>query len=239
MTANRSTGDQDPQAPTAKRVDAANRAREARVPQFPAQDDAPAGGAPPGAPGPWPPEQVVQVGSPASLLALIPQLLGFEPRMSIVFLGAQAPSGRVRLTLRFDLPGEPDRGIADELARHALGVLAAQGFGAGVAVGYGPGRLVSPLVDAVRRRAAELGFQLSEVLRAEDNRYWSYLCTEPACCRPDGESYDVPGHPVTAAFTAAGAAPVLASREALTGSIAMLAGPAGEAMAAATRQAEA
>jgi len=153
-------------------------------------------------------------------------------------LGAELPRGRVRLTVRFDLPKAPDLNLADEIARRAMGVLIAQGFYTGVAVGYGPGRLVTPVVDAVRRRAADLGFQFSEVLRAEGGRYWSYLCTEPSCCSPDGEPYDLAGHPVTAAFAEAGALPVLASREELAASVAPLDGPAGEAMFQATLQAE-
>jgi Domain of unknown function (DUF4192) len=183
-------------------------------------------------------DKVVRVGSPASLLALVPQLLTFQPRDSIVLLGAQPPRGRVRLTLRFDLPPRPDLALADELARHAMAVLVAQGFTTGVAVGYGPGRLVTPVADAIRKHAADLGVRLTEVLRAESGRYWSYLCTEPSCCSPDGEPYDVSGHPVTTAFAAAGAPPVLASREELAASVAPLAGEAGRSMLAATRRAE-
>ena len=213
----------------AKRVRAANRSR---------QPDAATGAGAASQAGPGDPARVVRVGSPASLLALVPQLLGFEPRNSIVLVGAMPPRGRVRLTLRFDLPTTPDLAIADELARHAMGVLVAQGFETGVVVGYGPGRLVTPVADAVRRHAAGLGFRLTDVLRAEGKRYWSYVCSEPSCCSPDGEPYDVPGHSVTAAFAAAGAPPVLASREELAASVATLDGPAGEAMLMATRLAE-
>jgi len=184
------------------------------------------------------PEQSVRIGSPAALLAIVPQLLTFEPRLSLVLLGAELPHGRVRLTVRFDLPRTPDPDLADEVARRAMSVLVAQGFQAGVAVGYGPGRLVTPVADAVRRHAAGLGFRLSEVLRAEDGRYWSYLCTEPSCCSPDGEPYDVAGHPVTAAFAQAGAPPVLASRDELAALTAPLDGPEGEAMFQATLLAE-
>jgi len=193
---------------------------------------------PPGAGGASDPERVVRIGSPAALLAIVPQLLSFEPQMSLVVLGAELPRGRVRLTVRFDLPATPDLELADEIARRAMGVLAAQGFRAGVAVGYGPGRLVTPVADAVRKRAADLGFRLSEFLRVEDGRYWSYLCTEPGCCSPDGEPYDVARHPVTAAFAEAGAGPVLASREELAALIAPLDGPEGEAMFQATLRAE-
>ncbi len=181
---------------------------------------------------------MIRIGSPASLLAIVPQLLGFEPRDSLVVLGAEPPRGRVRLTVRFDLPRTPDLALADEIARRAMGVLVAQGFQTGVAVGYGPGRLVTPVADAVRRHAADLGFRLSEVLRAEAGRYWSYLCTEPSCCSPDGESYDVAGHSVTSAFAEAGVRPVLASREELAGLVAPLDGPEGEAMFQAILRAE-
>jgi hypothetical protein len=192
----------------------------------------------PGAPQDGSGEKVVRITSPSSLLALVPQLLGFEPRMSIVVVGTRPPRGLVQLTVRFDLPRTPDPGIADEVARHALSVLVAQGFRTGVSVGYGPGRLVTPVADALRRHAAGLGFRLTEVLRAEDRRYWSYLCTQPACCPAEGVPYDVPGHPVTAQFAEAGAPPVLADRTELAATVAALDGAAAQSMIEATRRAE-
>jgi hypothetical protein len=182
-------------------------------------------------------QAAVRIGSPAALLALVPQLLGFDPQMSVVVLGAEPPRGRVRLTLRFEVPETPDLALADEIGRRAVGTLMAQGFRAGVAVGYGPGRLVTPVADAVRRQAAGSGFRLAEMLRAEGGRYWSYLCTEPSCCSPDGVPYDVASHSVTSAFAGAGAPPVLASREELAALVAPLDGPEGEAMYQATLQA--
>jgi len=183
-------------------------------------------------------QSLIRIGSPAALLALVPQLLGFGPRLSIVVLGATPPRGRVRLTVRFDLPKTPDLALADEIGRRALGVLVAHGFSLGVAVGYGPGRLVTPVADAVRRRADELGFQLSEVLRADGGRYWSYLCTDPSCCPPDGVPYDIATSPVTSAFAEAGHRPVLASREELAARVAPLDGLEGEAMLRATLDAQ-
>ena len=44
---------------------------------------------------------------PSSLLALVPQLMGFEPQMSIVRASGRAASRRAdgcSITLRFDLP---------------------------------------------------------------------------------------------------------------------------------------
>jgi hypothetical protein len=158
--------------------------------------------------------------------------------MSIVVLGAELPRGRVRLTTRFELPSSPDLVLADEVGRKAISILVAQGFRAGVAVGYGPGRLVTPVADAVRRHAASLGFSLTEVLRAEGGRFWSYLCQNPECCPPDGVPYDVASHPVTRAFAEAGAPPVLASREELAASVAPLDGADGEAMLQTTCRAQ-
>jgi hypothetical protein len=190
------------------------------------------------APRPGTPRRVVRIGAPAALLALVPQLLGFEPRDSIVMMGVAPPRGRVQLTLRFDLPGASESGTADVIARHLLSILTAQGLKAGVAVGYGPGSLVTPVADALRAYAERIGFRLTELLRAHDGRYWSYLCTEPACCPADGVPYDAAGHPVTAAFAAAGAPPVLTDRAELVASVAALDGAAGQSMREATRLAE-
>ena len=197
-------------AARSRQRDASGQASEGQASEGPA--DVGPTGVGPGVPLEVSGESIVRITSPSSLLALVPQLMGFEPRESIVVVGTRPPRGLVQLTVRFDLPRTPDPGIADEVARHALSVLVAQGFRTGVAVGYGPGRLVTPVADALRRHAAGLGFRLTEVLRAEDRRYWSYLCTQPACCPAEGVPYNVPGHPVTAQFAAAGAPPVLADR---------------------------
>lgn len=190
------------------------------------------------APRPGTPQRVVRIGAPASLLALVPQLLGFEPRDSIVLMGVAPPRGRVQLTLRFDLHGASDPGTADVIARHLLSILTAQGLKAGVAAGYGPGSVVTPVADALRAHAARIGFRLTELLRAHDGRYWSYLCTEPACCPADGVPYDAASHPVTAAFAAAGVPPVLTDRAELVASVAALDGAVGQSMREATGLAE-
>jgi hypothetical protein len=218
-----------------KRVLAAVRSQQRKASGQPSRVPA---GKDPGAPLEDSDEKVVRITSPSSLLALVPQLMGFEPRMSIVVIGARPPRGLVQLTVRFDLPSTPDPGTADEVARHALSVLVAQGFRTGVSVGYGPGRLVTPVADALRRHAAGLGFRLTEVLRAEDGRYWSYLCTQPACCPAEGVPYNVSGHSVTAEFAAVGAPPVLADRAELAATVAALDGAAAQSMNEATRRAQ-
>ena len=146
----------------------------------------------------------IRIGSPASLLAVVPGLLGFEPGNSIVVVGTESPGAAVRLTLRYDVPDPRRPAVAAALAAHAVGVLAAQGVSTAVAVGYGSDTAVSPVAAALRERAAESGITLTEVLRAEGQRYWSYVCTEPSCCPPEGTPYDVAGHPAARALAAAG-----------------------------------
>lgn len=180
--------------------------------------------------------QTVRVSGPASLLALVPHLLGFQPADSVVVIGTAPPSGQVRLTLRYDLPDPPDADIAREIARHAAEVLAAQELQTAAVVGYGSGPAVTPVADALRERAAATGLQITEMLRAENQRYWSYVCANPRCCAPEGTPYS-PDHPAVEAL-AASRGPVLPSREELAATVAPASGTDAEVMAEATRRAE-
>ncbi|MGH3284251.1 MAG: DUF4192 family protein [Streptosporangiaceae bacterium] len=178
----------------------------------------------------------VRIGSPASLLAIVPHLLGFEPASSMVIV-AMKPRGQVLLTLRYDLPDPPDPQITAGIAGHAIDVLTAQRVETAVAVGYGSGPLVTPVAGALRTCAPQAGIEVAEILRAEDSRYWSYLCTDPACCPPEGTPFEAAGHPASAAMPAAGGK-VLGARSELADTVAALGGQAGESMRRATRRAE-
>jgi Domain of unknown function (DUF4192) len=179
-------------------------------------------------------ERRIRVGSPASLLAVVPVLLGFEPGNSMVVIGIEEPGADVRLTLRYDLP---DPELAPAVAGHAMSVLAAQRIQTAVAVGYGPEHLVSPVAAALRDGAPEAGVTVTELLRAENQRYWSYLCGDPACCPPEGKPFDVTDHPAARAVAVEGAR-VLASRDALAATVAPVTGAPAEHMREATREAE-
>ena len=186
-----------------------------------------------------PSERRVRIGSPTALLAVVPLLLGFEPGNSMVVIGTEPPRAEVRVTLRYNLPDPPDGRLAAEIVRHAVGVLAAQHIESAVAVGYGPEYLVSPLAEALRDHSPQAGIAVTELLRAEQFRYWSYICAEPGCCPPEGTPFDVRDHPAALAMMAASAeATVLASRDELVASLAPAGGEAGAAMHRATRRAE-
>ena len=179
----------------------------------------------------------VRISTPAGLLAVIPFLLGFTPTNSLVVIGSASPLGRIRVALRYDLPGPPDAGLAAQIAAHATGALTCQQITSAVVAGYGPGRLVTPVVGAIRQAASSTGVELRDVLRVHEGRYWSYLCSEPSCCPADGVPFDAAGHPAARLLASQGL-PVLAGRDALAATIAPVTGAEAEAMVEATRQAE-
>jgi len=183
------------------------------------------------------PGRTVRISSPASLLAVIPAILEFQPANSLVVIGTERPRDQVRVTFRYDLPDPRHPARAAALAEHMVDVLRSQRVSTAAAVGYGPDEAVAPVAAALRERAAAADITIFELLRAEEGRYWSYVCTEPSCCPPDGTPFDVTGHPVTRAFLAAGGK-VLASRDELAATLTAVGGERAEAMRRATRDAE-
>ena len=174
----------------------------------------------------------VRVGSADGILAVVPHLLGFHPRDSLVILGIGGPHARIRLAFRYDLPDPPDEELATDIAAHATTVLARQKLTMAIAVGYGSGEVVTPVVEVVAHALLKAGVNVQDVLRVHGGRYWSYLCGDPDCCPPDGVPYDLAGHPASAALAAAGLT-VRADRAELASTIAPVtdaAGPMREAV---------
>jgi hypothetical protein len=183
----------------------------------------------------------IKVASIGDLLAVIPHLLGFHPDVSLVVvaLTGRRPgtsAGRIKVTFRYDLPDPPDPKAAGAITEHAVAVLHSLRIGMAVIVGYGPGRLVTPLADRFRAALPTAGITLRDVLRVEDGRYWSYLCGNPGCCPAEGVAFESSGHPATAALRSAGRDP-LPDRAALAATIAPVTGLAAESMELATARA--
>jgi len=165
----------------------------------------------------------VRLSSPADVLAAVPPLFGFHPAQSLVVIGAGGRRDRLRLGFRYDLPDPPDAAAARQITGHAVAVLAKRKATTVIAVGYGPGRLVTPLIDLLATAARESGLAVRELLRVEDGRYWSYLCRDVDCCPAEGVPFDPRSHPVTAVMSAAGL-PAYPDREALARTISPLTG---------------
>lgn len=180
---------------------------------------------------------MLRVGSPASLLAVIPGLLGFHPARSLVVVGAGPPRGRIEVAFRYDLPEPPDRGAATRIASHAAGILARQQLTLAVVVGYGPGTMVTPVADALVGELRRAGITLHDMLRVDNGRYWSYSCQDPHCCPAEGVPFDPASHPTAGAMAAAGSK-ALRDRAALAATIAPLGGLVGESMRQAAHRAE-
>jgi len=178
----------------------------------------------------------VRIRSVAGVLAIVPRLLGFTPHHSLVVVGITA-EGQLQLAFRYDLPSPPAADMAAAMTGHALSVLAQQELPVAVVVGYGPGAAVTPLADAFRAAAPGAGVRLHDVLRVQEGRYWSYLCTNPACCAPEGVVFDPDADPAARALTAAGLR-VLPSREALAATIAPVTGTGENDLLHAAKQAE-
>jgi hypothetical protein len=183
------------------------------------------------------PAVVVRAGSPSALLALVPHLLGFVPEASLVVMGLAPPRDRIRVTLRYDLPDPPEADHVADLAAHAVAVLSAQRLAAAVAVGYGPEALVTPVASELREAAWQAAIDVSEFLRVQDGRYWSYVCGNEDCCPAAGVPFDATADPAAAALARDGI-PVLASRADLAARVAPLGGIAAESMRQATRRAD-
>jgi hypothetical protein len=178
----------------------------------------------------------LRVDSVAGLLAAIPHLMGFTPASSLVVLGITS-GNLVGVALRCDLPDPPSGSDAAEIAAHAIGVLAREQLPGSVVIGYGPGRLVTPLIDAVRAAAARAGVKLRDLLRVEDGRYWSYQCADPGCCPAEGVPFDPGSHPVARALIAEGQL-ALPSIDAVAAMITPVTGADARAMRPATGHAE-
>jgi len=179
----------------------------------------------------------IQVGSLDGVLAVVPHLLGFHPSSSLVVLGIGGPRGQVKLAFRYDLPDPPDSSLARDIAAHASAVLRRQHISTAIAIGYGPGSLVTPVADLLRVVLRTAGITIRDLLRVEDGRYWSYMCSDPGCCPAQGVPFEVAGHPAAAALTDAGLT-VHPDRASLARTLAPLPGAgAAESMTAATDRA--
>jgi hypothetical protein len=162
----------------------------------------------------------VRLGGPGELLDLIPYLLGFHPRQSLVLVALRGQTdsraGRVGAAVRLDLA---DLAVDPTAVRRAAGMVS-RGADAVVAVVYHddqPTGGVLPAAEAVEdveREIEDAGVELRDALLAAGHRWWSYLCSSPDCCPPEGRPRGEGVSAAVAAATYAGLS-VLPDRDAL------------------------
>lgn len=175
----------------------------------------------------------LKVKGPADLIQAVPYLLGFHPAESLVAVALRGARQRLDLTLRLDLSDEADSSDADSNDATSMIVadyLARNRADAAVLVVYTesahPGSETlgdlprSSLVDAVARELELRGIAVQDRLLVSRGRWRSYLCTDAACCPPEGLALPsaAAASVVSATATYAGLA-VLPSRDALVESL--------------------
>jgi hypothetical protein len=134
--------------------------------------------------------------SPADVVSAIPYLIGFHPADSVVVLACDDGAGAY--AVRLDLTAH------DALLEHIADLVARRRPEAVILAGYGAAGRVTPMVERVRDRLQTRGVRLREALRVEEDRFWSYLCSDLACCPPEGTRVDVRASPIAAAAIAGG-----------------------------------
>ncbi len=141
------------------------------------------------------------------LLAVIPFLLGFHPRESVVTVFVR--SGRIILTARLDLPPPEASAAYAEMLRRLI-----RQHGGDEIVVLGYSAQPEPARAFLSRLLEELPPEMvNEALYADGSRWWSMSCDGP-CCPAEGTPYAVDSHPLAAEAVLAGKA-VRADRDAL------------------------
>ncbi|MGB8649872.1 MAG: DUF4192 domain-containing protein [Mycobacteriales bacterium] len=137
-----------------------------------------------------PDRPVARLTTPAEMVASLPVCLGYTPSESLVVGCCHEPRGRMGLTVRIDLPGaEHETAVVDEVERIVRGQRSTRVLLA-VYTEEADGRLRARtgLVDALRDRFADL--VVTEAVLVRGGRFWSYLCSVPTCCPPEGTPVD-------------------------------------------------
>ncbi|HEX3004443.1 MAG TPA: DUF4192 domain-containing protein [Angustibacter sp.] len=135
-------------------------------------------------------QPVVTVSGPGDLVSLVPYLVGFHPRRSLVVLSLRGPRLRCGLAARFDLPGAAT--TAEEFAAEAVPCLLRDQPSQVALLVYDEPRWEPDerpwqvLVDALEQRFAEEGVPVKEAVYVGDERFWSMTCRSPECCPQAG-----------------------------------------------------
>ncbi|MBF0687029.1 MAG: DUF4192 domain-containing protein [Cellulomonas sp.] len=165
------------------------------------------------------PPLLLRLGESRELLALVPHLLGFQPRDSAVVVSLRGPRGQVGLVARVDLADVADPVHGPQVARSLATHLDRDGARRAVLVLYAetsaPAGAVR--VDAAVSHVAEafdVPFGGTDVVVVGDHAYRCLACDD-TCCPPQGRPLsDLQGSRAGAEMVLAGSV-VAAGRDAL------------------------
>jgi hypothetical protein len=141
---------------------------------------------------------LLRVSGPAEIVQLVPYILGFHPTDSLVMVALRGR--RVVASARNDLDAPID------LVLPWCGAVARAGADTVVAALYCNDVAGVPLPH--REYVADLvalchdhHLRVIDVLAVSEGRWWSYQCSEPSCCSPDGTPIDQAGAIAAAAVS--------------------------------------
>lgn len=142
------------------------------------------------------PQGQLSVTDAEGVISLVPHMLGFHPRESLVVLIMQGNA--LEATLRIDLPGS-GLGLPStrRLARHLVDYMRAapDADGACLVVYSEQERTAESLpcqgfIDVVATQLQRCGYRIHDAWLVGCQRWWSYFCTDTACCPGDGRPLD-------------------------------------------------
>jgi hypothetical protein len=180
----------------------------------------------------------IRIRCPEDLLAVVPYVCGYHPADgTLAVAGVTGP--RLSYVACSDLP-EPDLDAeqAADLVAQIAAHTANEESDLVALVAYGPATRVDPIAAAAPAAFAAAGIWVKDMLRVTGDRWWSYLCTNPDCCPPEGHLFDPHSHPLAATAAEAGLV-AHPDRAALAAQLAPVTGAARAAMDAATQAARA
>lgn len=161
----------------------------------------------------------MRVRTPGDIVASLPALLGYHARDSIVLMLLGGHPSQVRLTMRLDMPQGCDVTVWSAVSRAFLpGVRNADADEAVLVMLDSDEQSADALAEVLSADLDDYGVDIRDVLVVGEGRYRSILCSDVACCPPEGTPV-----PSTGAATAAAVATgqvIAASRDELRAEIA-------------------
>jgi hypothetical protein len=171
----------------------------------------------------------IRISDPEELIDLVPYLIGFHPRESLVlvgFGGGNSPRGvgQVQVAVRVDLPADESR--CEEL-QQVVDALAGSSVCSAVAVLVTDSHGGNPRASAPMKQLSAVlgelldsaGIALIDLLVADDARWWSLACGDAECC-PVGGLPRSKGSSVAAAQATMAGLVAFADRDELEGQLA-------------------
>lgn len=125
----------------------------------------------------------VTISSPGDLVALVPVLVGFVPRESVIVVGLTR-GGALGPVMRADVADCAVPDVVQDIAATLCGALARAGAPRAVVVGYadsGAEPAVRAIADAVASRV-----EVADELVVSAGRFRSLCCADLQCCPPEG-----------------------------------------------------